>query len=206
MVKQPQPAGILLAAGRGARFDASGRQSKLLQTLPDGRPLAVAAAQALLAATARVVAVVPDAQSANTLALREALQAAGCEVLPCAAASLGMGHSLAAAVAATRQSAGWLVMLADLPLVQAATCRRVADALQAGAVIAMPNYQGRNGHPVGFSIACLADLLLLSGDSGAKALLQRYPLTRLPCDDAGTVMDIDTPADWLALQRKGLAP
>ncbi len=40
------PAGLLLAAGRGTRFDASGRQDKLMAPLGDSH-VAVVAARAL---------------------------------------------------------------------------------------------------------------------------------------------------------------
>ena len=51
--------GILLAAGFSRRF---GAEDKLMQLLPDGRPLALAAAQNLLVALPRTIAVVrPEA-------------------------------------------------------------------------------------------------------------------------------------------------
>uniref|UniRef100_UPI001963B332 NTP transferase domain-containing protein n=1 Tax=Burkholderia sp. LMG 13014 TaxID=2709306 RepID=UPI001963B332 len=50
--------GVLLAGGLGQRFDPSGLQSKLLALLPDGTPVAVAAARHLAAVTADVIAVV----------------------------------------------------------------------------------------------------------------------------------------------------
>lgn len=53
------PVGILLAAGRGRRFDPSGERNKLLQALPGGEPVVVASAHALLAVLPRVIAVVP---------------------------------------------------------------------------------------------------------------------------------------------------
>jgi len=54
------PVGILLAAGRGRRFDPAGLRNKLLQPLA-GEPVVVASARKLLAAVPHVVAVVPPA-------------------------------------------------------------------------------------------------------------------------------------------------
>ena len=51
--------GVLLAAGRGSRFDPAGVANKLLATLPDGTPVAVQAARHLRQALGDVVAVVP---------------------------------------------------------------------------------------------------------------------------------------------------
>ena len=53
-----QIAGILLAAGRGVRFDPSGAQDKLLQLLPGGDCVAAASAKHLLRSLPSVQAVV----------------------------------------------------------------------------------------------------------------------------------------------------
>ena len=87
--------GILLAAGRGRRFDPQGLRNKLLQPLPGGDPVVVASARLLLAACERVVAVVPPADGG----VADALRALGCEVTVCPDADAGMGLSLAHAVA-----------------------------------------------------------------------------------------------------------
>ena len=55
---------LLLAAGRGTRFDPNGLQNKLLAPLPDGTPVACAAARALFAILPHVTAVVrPGAEA-----------------------------------------------------------------------------------------------------------------------------------------------
>src|SRR5207253_1048596 len=77
--------GILLAAGRGTRFDSSGLQDKLLQPLENGDTVAAAAAKNLLAALPSVLAVVrPGAD-----ALASQLQDLGCEVTVCPLAGQG---------------------------------------------------------------------------------------------------------------------
>ncbi len=190
-----QLAGLLLAAGRGSRFDPTGRQSKLLQRLPDGRLVAVAAAQTLLAAVPCVVALVPDNALPPTLQLIQVLQQAGCHVVRCPMAQYGMGHTLAAGVADTQNAAGWLVMLADMPAVAASTAQAVAGALQQGAVVAAPVYAGSRGHPVGFAAVCRDALMSLEGDRGAKAITERYPVVNIAVDDAGALLDIDHTSD-----------
>ena len=104
----------------------------------------------------------------------------------------GMGDSIACGVAATPQAFGWLVLPADLPLVQARTLLQVAQALRTQTVV-VPIWQGERGHPVGFSAACRDALLALSGDSGARAVVQLYGAHLLAADDAGCVCDVDTP-------------
>ena len=73
----------------------------------------------------------------------------------------------------------------------------VAAALRAGATLAAPTYQGRRGHPVGFAHSWQAELLALTGDRGARHLLEAAgsALSLVPTDDPGVLLDIDRPAD-----------
>jgi molybdenum cofactor cytidylyltransferase len=190
-------AGILLAAGRGRRF---GGDKLLAMPAPTthggdivGECVGVAACRHLLIAVPWVVAVVrPD-----DAALAAALGAAGARVVRCADADDGMGASLACGVAATRDARGWLVALADMPWILPSTIARVAAAVAEGAPVAAPFHAGRRGHPVGFSAACRAALAALGGDEGAKSVVDahRDRLARIDVDDAGTLSDVDTPAD-----------
>ena len=189
--------GVLLAAGRGSRFDPTGERYKLLQALPNGEPVAVASARAMLAALQRVVAVVrpDDAATANQL------RAAGCEVIACANADAGMAASLACGVQHAREADGWLIALADMPYVQPSTMAALAKAVGHGpgaqnpAAIAAPLYQGRRGNPVAFGHAHLPALLALAGDQGARSILKNNPVNELTVDDPGILQDIDTPSD-----------
>jgi molybdenum cofactor cytidylyltransferase len=188
------PAGILLAAGRGRRFDPAGLRNKLLQPLA-GEPVVVASARKLLAATSRVVAVVaPDDGGVGAR-----LSALGCDVTVCPDADSGMAASLTHAIrhslAANPAPQAWLVALGDMPYVDPATLRALADALAAGAGIAAPVLEGRRGNPVGFGAVHLDALLALRGDEGARRLLRTFPVTEIPVDDPGIFRDIDLPAD-----------
>jgi molybdenum cofactor cytidylyltransferase len=183
-------AGVLLAAGLGTRFGAH----KLLVPLADGTPLAIAAARALrLAMTDEVLAVVRPGDTG----LSALLVAEGLRVVECPQAGLGMGHSLAAGVTALPDAAGWVVALADMPYIKVSTIVRVVQAVSAGALLAAPFHQDRRGHPVGFSATLRAELAALRGDRGARDLLTRHAptLARLDVDDAGILMDVDTPAE-----------
>lgn len=181
--------GILLAAGASQRFGAD----KLTHSLPDGGLIAVRACRNLLTGTDSVLAVVrPGCE-----ALAAQLQAEGAEVRLCAEAGQGMSVSLVFGIRARPDAAGWLIALADMPWIAPATIRNVADTLRMGAIIAAPSWQGRRGHPVGFSQTLYPDLLSLSGDSGAKSVIQSYhkQLQLVDCDDPGVLQDIDKPED-----------
>ena len=184
---------ILLAAGYGSRFDPLGVRNKLLQPLPDGCAVAVASAASLLAIMPQVLAVVrPEADQ-----LRAELQAIGCEVVSCVHAADGMGATLAHAVQQSMHAAGWVVALADMPYLKPGTILARLDALRSGADIAAPVYRGRRGNPVAFSRIHLSELLQLSGDVGARRLLQDYPVQWVQVDDPGIHLDIDRPQDLL---------
>ena len=105
-----------------------------------------------------------------------------------------MGASLACAVQATRDASGWVVALGDMPWIEPSTIARVAAAIADGATVAAPFYRGQRGHPVGFSAACFAALAALTGDEGARSVVDahRDSLVRIDVDDAGTLCDIDT--------------
>ena len=203
----PGVVGILLAAGRGERF---GGDKLLTMIRSDAKPRAdaptgghspgaamefigVMACRNLLLALPRVVAVVrPD-----DAALAMALGAAGARIVRCADAEDGMGASLACGVLATRDAAGWVVALGDMPWIETSTIVRVAGAIADGAAVAAPFCRGQRGHPVGFGTSCFAALAALAGDDGAKSVVaaHRDSLARIDVDDAGTLRDVDRTAD-----------
>ncbi|MBC7945287.1 MAG: nucleotidyltransferase family protein [Burkholderiales bacterium] len=185
-------AGLLLAAGTSSRFGSN----KLLHSLRDGTPIAVAAARNLKHATERVLAVVRPGDDV----LAQRLQAEGLEIAVCESAAAGMGHSLACGVAATSDADGWLITLADMPFVSPETLRTVIHHLEAGATIAAPSFNGQRGHPVGFGRSLYPELLALEGDFGARILLTRHAteVKLFDCDDRGICRDIDTAADLSA--------
>jgi molybdenum cofactor cytidylyltransferase len=167
--------GVLLAAGAGTRFGGG----KLLHKLADGTPIAVAAAASLLPACDHVIAVI----RAGDEELATLLTQAGCSIVVCNKAELGMGHSLAAGVQASADAS--------------ATHRAVAACLRSGASLAASQYRGKRGHPVGFSSAWQLPLMALTGDQGARALLGAHSdsVTHCAVDDPGVLRDIDRRED-----------
>ena len=109
------PTIIVLASGRGERFIASGGTTHKLQALLSGKPV-----------------------------LQHTLDAVRASGLPWhleQGPHPGMGDAIAAAVRATSDSAGWLVLPADLPLVQPQTLRELARVWPERDVV-VPVYQG----------------------------------------------------------------
>lgn len=174
------PVVIVLAAGMGERFRAAGGlQHKLDAPLAD------------LPVRAHVLAAVQASGLPWHVVEREHTQHLSVQ---------GMGSSIATGVAATASASGWLMLPADLPLIQPETLRRVAQALRAHAV-AVPVVNGQRGHPVGFGAVCRDALLALSGDQGAQSVVQAYAAQRIAMDDMGCILDVDTPQALAEAER-----
>jgi len=185
---------LLLGGGAGTRF---GGAKLLAATTSDALPIGVRAARSLISGAGNALAIVRTGDAALANALREA----GCDVLESAESARGLGASIAAAVKASRDADGWLVALADMPLVLPATHRAVAEALSRGArLAAAADASGRRGHPVGFSSELFDDLAALDGDEGARGVVERHRawLELVRVDDPGIFLDIDTPGDLAA--------
>jgi len=165
------PTVIVLAAGKGERFRASGATQDKLQSLLCGRSVRehVLAAVRVSGLPWHVVEREDTAHLFNP----------------------GMGDSIACGVAATPDAHGWLILPADLPLIQPHTLLAVAEALEQHAVV-VPRYEGQQGHPVGFAPTCLEALLQLTGDHGARAVVAQQGVCRIDVEDEGCVLDVDT--------------
>ena len=193
------PVVIVLAAGRGSRFDG-GVEGKLGRPLDGSTVLGTTLANAI--ASRLHVVVVTTSRYAE--AVCESVAARDVVVLPDAGdphdggRELGMGTSIAAGVEASAAASGWLVLPGDMPRVEASTLLAVARAIEHHPV-AFAQHAGRRGHPVGFSAALYQELAGLRGDEGARRVIARYPAVGVQVENPGIHVDIDTPADLAAL-------
>jgi molybdenum cofactor cytidylyltransferase len=189
-----RPAIIVPAAGRGSRF--GGPLNKLAQPFEHGTVLGSTLRRA--AASQLPVVVVTTAGLAGLVAQHMATR--DIVVLDETEAAVGMGAAIAAGVAERSGAPGWLVLPGDMPLVRPATLLAVASGLQQHAVV-YPQYHGRRGSPVAFAAELYSELIQLRGDEGVRRLIARYPAQGLELDDAGVLLEVDTPADLEALRR-----
>ena len=186
---------VVLAAGRGRRFGGPGH--KLQQPFARASVLGTTLAAVRASCLPMVVVTVAELQDEvmQHASVRDTL------LIPDSEARQGMARSIAAGVSSRAQASGWLILPADMPLIQPETLNRVAEALPGHACV-VPYHGGRRGHPVAFSAELYSELMALSGDEGARRLLLRYPAREIDVDDAGILMDIDTQQDLqLARQR-----
>lgn len=194
---------VVLAAGQSSRFG----ENKLLADFCCAgvtAPLLAHSLQPWLQKFERVLVVVPVIYQP----LQKALQAAldddyhRLDWLPSAQSEAGMGHSLADAVSATAEAEGWLIGLADMPLLPTEAIAGVAELLKQGAVLAAARCMQRQGHPVGFSSQFYSALSTLQGDSGGRHILRQHhtAIQFFDCQHTGVLTDVDTPQALQALQ------
>ncbi|WP_248804609.1 NTP transferase domain-containing protein [Pseudomonas sp. MWU13-2100] len=185
-------AAIVLAAGQGSRFRqaAGADQDKLLACCVGRDGVKRAVLEHVLLSLPQGLGARLLVTTADRLEVIHLAQVYGCRVL--LIESTGMGDSLAAAVAATADQAGWLVLLGDMPFILPETVVLALAGIEDDA-ICVPVFQGEPGHPVGFGRSFGPALMGLSGDRGAKPLFARGRVRGLPVDDQGVLWDVDSP-------------
>ncbi len=187
-------AALMLAAGYSRRFGADKRRA----ALADGRSLLTASLALPCAALDEVWLVLRPDETPAGLGLPAAVR-----IVQDPASAQGMGHSLAAGarrLLAESSAQAVAIFLADMPRIR----RDSLDALLAQAdaeCILLPSYRGSRGHPVLFGRRFWPQLAALSGDTGAKSVIQQHPgaVRIVELDDPGLVLDIDTAEDWRRL-------
>jgi molybdenum cofactor cytidylyltransferase len=192
--------GILLAAGRGQRFDPSGEKDKLLQLRPDsGKPVLWHSGSTMSKMLPGTLAVIQGHQPKRVHCLFDA----GCEVLISPEAQHGMGSALAAAVKHSVEKkpgiTGFIISLGDMPWVPVEAVARVhAELLKVSTQelhAVAPCFEGKRGHPVGLTRAWASSLIALQGDVGAKHLLRNANMIAINWPSADVLQDVDVPED-----------
>ena len=189
---------VILAAGASTRMGAP----KQLLAL-DGRPLVVRAVEAALASPAWPVVVVLGAHAEK---IRPVLARLPVLIAENPAWAEGMAASIRAGVTTLRQFSraldGALVALCDQPAFSADTIAQLVAAQRAtGRSIATAHYGGRHGAPALFLREHFPALSALTGEEGARALLNGDPTRVASVDLPALALDLDTPADYAALQE-----
>ena len=116
----------------------------------------------------------------------------------------GLAESLKSGLAALPEdSAAFLVALADMPLVEPQTLRRIVAAYDPdeGRSIVVPVHQGAPGNPVLWDRSYIDEINQLAGDVGARALLRRHAeaIAEVAIDSDSVVRDFDTPESLASL-------
>jgi molybdenum cofactor cytidylyltransferase len=208
IVSRPQPrapghaeaapvAGMVLAAGRSTRM---GEANKLLQAVR-GKPLVRHAVEAQLASKAGPVLVVTGHQQKEVAA---ALAGLDIHIVHNPDFANGLASSVKAGLAALPASApGVVVSLGDMPNVTAQVIDRLAEVFadRPDALAVVPTLLGQRGNPVLLARALFPAVARLTGDQGARRLLDEAgeAVAEVPLDDPAIALDVDTPEALRAL-------
>ncbi|PTE23594.1 CTP--molybdopterin cytidylyltransferase [Cereibacter changlensis JA139] len=182
------PSILILAAGASSRMRGA---DKLLEPV-EGVPLLRLLAQRALATEVRVLVALPPDRPSRTVAL----EGLAVERTTVAEAAEGMAAALRVGAAAVRGPL--MVLLGDLPEI---TTEDLQAMLKAGretpeAILRATSAEGQPGHPILFPPALLPELMRLTGDTGARALLAGRPLRLIALPGRHATTDLDTPEDW----------
>jgi len=120
----------------------------------------------------------------------------------------GMLSSLKQGLKAVHPHAeAFLIVLADQPEIPPGMIRRLIDEFRRvspAKSIVIPAYQGRRGHPALFGAKYGAEILQLSGETGAREILARHPdeVLIVEMDTEDVIIDVDTEEDYLKYRER----
>jgi molybdenum cofactor cytidylyltransferase len=119
----------------------------------------------------------------------------------------GMGTSLRSGLAAVGLDAtAALIVLADQPWVSPETFNRLIEGHQERKPqIIIPMYKGFRGNPVLLDRSVFAEVQALKGDVGCRGIFGDHTedILKLPVDDPGILLDIDSHDDLKSLNAAG---
>ena len=195
----PRIAAVVLAAGRASRMGSN----KLVAEL-DGEPIVRRTVRAVLASRARPVVVVTGHEAD---AVRAALTGLAVKLVHNPDFADGMSTSLRVGVAAAGAVDAALICLGDMPRLEPGHLDAVIDAYATGDPdeIIVPTCDRKRGNPVLWPRSYFPEIAELSGDVGARALIDRHAdqVRLLAIDDPAILVDVDTPAALAALRGGG---
>jgi molybdenum cofactor cytidylyltransferase len=192
-------AGLVLAAGRSLRMAP---RNKLLEPI-GGEKMVRRAAATALAGGATPVIVVTGHEAA---AVADVLRGLDVTIVANPDYADGLSTSLRAGLQALPQGIdGALILLGDMPEVETSVLAALMAAFTSESAICVPVRHGRRGNPVLWGSAYFAEMMQLTGDSGAKPLMARHATHLIEIEVATDSIfeDVDAPEDLARLKRSG---
>lgn len=186
---------LVLAAGMSRRM---GRPKQLLR-LGDSTLLERTLANVRRANVTEVILVLGFAAEE----IQQTISTKGLTVVKNYAYEQGLGTSLRTALSTISSEAkGALVVLADQPLVRPETLNRLIEYHKCyHPQIVIPLYKGFRGNPVLLDRSVFPEVMNLKGDVGCRAIFGSHTenIHKLPVEDAGILLDMDTLTDFRRL-------
>jgi molybdenum cofactor cytidylyltransferase len=192
-------AGLVLAGGLSSRMAP---RNKLLETV-GGEPMVRHVATVAIAGGAQPVVVVTGHEAASVAA---ALRGLAVTIVANPDYADGLSTSLRAGLRALPACIdGALILLGDMPDIETSVLTALMAAFTGPAAICLPVRHGRRGNPVLWGSAHFAEMMQLTGDSGAKPLMARHETHLIEVEVATDSIfeDVDAPEDLARLKRSG---
>ncbi|MBN8890335.1 MAG: 4-diphosphocytidyl-2C-methyl-D-erythritol kinase [Rhodospirillales bacterium 70-18] len=202
--RRPVVAALVLAAGKSTRMAP---YNKLLLADRAGKPMIARVVDNVLSSGARPVLVVTGHRAGD---VRAALAGRPVGFVQADAYAEGLSASLKAGIAALPpEVSAAVICLGDMPLVTGRMLDRLLAAYDPdeGRSIVVPMHQGRIGNPILWDRRYFPEMLALSGDGGARGLLQRHleQVAEVAMEEDAVLRDFDT-VDSLATLPQRLRP
>jgi molybdenum cofactor cytidylyltransferase len=197
----PTIAAVVLAAGRSRRMAP---HNKLLVADRTGKPMIARVIDNVLSSNARPVLVVTGHQAEQ---IQHALGGRPVRYVHAADYAEGLSASLKAGIAAVpEECAAALVCLGDMPLVTGRMIDRLLAAYDPdeGRQIVLPTFRGKQGNPMLWDRRFFAEILQISGDSGARYLLGKHleTVAEVEMADDAVLRDFDTTESLNSLPQR----
>ncbi len=185
--------GIILASGFSSRM----KQDKLLLPI-DGRPMVEWVVRAAVRSRLDECILVYRNTAVRDIGIKYGLRVTHNEQ-----AGLGQSSSVKLGVSyAAHWACGFLFLVGDQPFVQPEIINTliVRHGAQPEAILAS-TYGGRRGNPVLFPSSLRSELLVLTGDTGGRAIMARMPdrVVEVAFEDSLAGIDIDTPESYRSI-------
>lgn len=186
----PRIAALILAAGASSRMGSN----KLIEDVA-GTPMVARVVRAVAASKASSITIVTGNQPDQ---IKAAVNGIAAHFVHNPDFAQGLATSLKAGIAALPKNIdGVLVCLGDMPLVSQRTIDKLVAAFNPleGRAIVVPMHDGKRGNPVLWSAQYFDEMKRLSGDQGARQLLDAHAddVVQVAIEDESVLFDVDTP-------------
>lgn len=98
---------------------------------------------------------------------------------------------------------GFFLMPVDCPLIDSSVIRKMIGVITAGGeTFCVPVFEGKKGHPLYIPVRYADEICRYEGRGGLKAVTDRHweKMARVPVEDEGCLLDMDTPEGYREIQ------
>jgi CTP:molybdopterin cytidylyltransferase MocA len=189
---------LIPAAGASRRMRGGDKLLELVKGEPALRHTAALAVQT----GARVIVTLPNS-GPMLPARRTALTGLGFRPIEIPDYHDGMSASLRAGARAAGPAEGLMVLLPDMPDIEAKDIDLLISAFAADTTrpVRGMTEDGKHGHPVIFPRRLFQEMTVLTGDRGGGIILNGEDVLGIALGGQRALADLDTPEDWDAWRR-----